>query len=111
MHTSHFKVNNNPPEDHQKGYFSPRAFLAGIGQKLRQLHLFEPIEQSVNIPQKSVRYSPIEKLYDALIGLLCGAEGIVEINKLVRTDEGWRASFWSRCLRRTVGGAKDSGCL
>ena len=80
MYTSPFQISNAAPADHPKRYFSPRAFLAGIGQKLRQLHLFQPIEQKVDIQQKSVRYSPIEKLYDALIGLLCGAEGIVEIN-------------------------------
>ncbi len=80
MYTSHFKVSNNPSEDYWKCYFSPRAFLAGIGQKLRQLHLFKPIEQRVSIQQKTVRHSPIEKLYDALIGLLCGAQGMVEIN-------------------------------
>ncbi len=92
MYTSSFQISNAAPADYPKHYFSPRAFLAGIGQKLRQLHLFQPIEQKVDIQQKSVRYSPIEKLYDVLIGLLCGAEGIVEINKRVRPDEGgdWR---------------------
>ncbi len=103
MYTSHFQLRNNLPEDQQKCYFSPRAFLAGIGQKLRQLHLFQPIEQRVNIQPKSVRHSPIEKLYDALIGLLCGAEGMVEINKLVRPDQGLQRAFGrDACAEQSV---------
>ena len=53
-----------------------------------ELTLFKPIEQRVSIQQKTVRHSPIEKLYDALIGLLCGAQGMVETNKRVRPDKG-----------------------
>jgi hypothetical protein len=103
MYTSSFQISNAAPADHPKRYFSPRAFLAGIGQKLKQLHLFQPIEQKVDIQQKSVRYSPIEKLYDALIGLLCGAEGIVEINKRVRPDEGLQRAFGrDACAEQSV---------
>ncbi len=103
MYTSHFKVGNTALGNKLKRYFSPRAFLAGIGQKLRQLELFKPIEQRVNIPQKTVRHTPLQKLYDALIGLLCGAQGMSEINKLVRPDEGLQRAFGrDSCAEQSV---------
>lgn len=67
-------------------HFSPRATLAALGLKLRSLDLFGPIHQTVNIPQKTVKHSPSQKLYDAFITLLTGAEGLVEINTRLRSD-------------------------
>ena len=54
MDTSHFKLSSNSSENYPQRYFSPRVFLAGIGQKLRQINLFKPIAQKVIIKQKSV---------------------------------------------------------
>lgn len=103
METSHFKLSNNSSENYPQRYFSPRAFLAGIGQKLRQINLFEPIAQKVIIKQKTVSYTPIEKLYDALIALLSGARGMVEINKRVRPDQGLQRAFGrSGCAEQSV---------
>ena len=57
----------------------------------------------MSIQQKTVRHSPIEKLYDALIGLLCGAQGIVEINKRVRPDKGLQRAFGrDACAEQSV---------
>ncbi len=47
---------------------------------LSHLDLFGPIRESVLIAQKTVKHSPIDKLYDAFISLLAGAHGLVEIN-------------------------------
>ena len=41
---------------------TPRASLAALGVKLQQLDLFGPIRQQVHIKQKTVRYSPTDKL-------------------------------------------------
>ncbi len=103
MDTSHFKLNSNSSENSRQRYFSPRAFLAGIRQKLRQLNLFQPIAQKVIIEQKTVNYTPIEKLYDALIALLSGSRGMVEINKRVRPDQGLQRAFGrSGCAEQSV---------
>jgi hypothetical protein len=40
----------------------------------------------VQIPQKTVRYRPIDKLLDALGGILCGARTIAQNNVTIRTD-------------------------
>jgi hypothetical protein len=57
--------------------FTGSASLAAIGMKLKQLDLFGPIRQGVQISQKTVKYTPIDKLYDAFITLLAGADGLV----------------------------------
>ncbi len=69
------------------------ASLAALGVKLRELDLFGPIRQGVRIPQKTVRHTPADKLYDAFIALLAGAHGLVEINHLLRADPALQAAF------------------
>ena len=58
-------------------HFTPAASLAALGIKLQQLKVFEPIEQRVHIAQKTIKYSPTQKLYDSFITLLAGAHGMV----------------------------------
>ena len=69
------------------------ASLAALGVRLRQLDLFGPVRERVRVPQKTVRHTPADKLYDALIALLAGAHGLVEINHLLRADPALQAAF------------------
>src|SRR5881398_363548 len=83
--------------------FSGCASLAALGVKLRELKLFEPIEQGVQIAQKTIKDSPSDKLYDALISLLAGAHGLVEINSRLRADAALQRAFGrSRCAEQSV---------
>jgi len=59
-------------------HFSPRASLAAIGLRLRRLRLLEAITATVHVPQKTVRHTPAEKLYDAFVAILAGAHGLSE---------------------------------
>lgn len=87
----------------QESHYSARSFLAGVGAKLNSLDLFGPIDEQVQIPQKTVKDSPTEKLYDGFIGILCGAQGIVEVNKLVRSDPGLQQALGrERCAEQSV---------
>ncbi|MEO1391124.1 MAG: hypothetical protein AAFV85_27645 [Cyanobacteria bacterium J06634_6] len=84
-------------------HLSARSFLAGVGAKLENIQLFLPIHSQVKIGQKTVKDSPTEKLYDGFIGLLCGAKGMVEVNKLVRSDSGLQQAFGrTRCAEQSV---------
>ncbi len=74
-------------------HFSPAASLAALGVKLNQLDLFGPIRTNVQIKQKTVKHTPTDKLYDALISLLAEAHGLVEINTRLRTDPGLQRAF------------------
>src|SRR6266704_942536 len=68
------------------------ATLAAIGIKLRELKVFQPIKES-----------PIDKLYDALISLLAGAHGLVEIKTRLRADGALQRAFGrSRCAEQSV---------
>jgi hypothetical protein len=83
--------------------FSPRAALAAVGLHLQQLHLFAPIGEHVQIAQKTVQHTPIQKLYDAFISLLAGAHGLVEINTRLRADPGVQAAFGRQaCAEQSV---------
>src|SRR5258706_11234775 len=83
--------------------FSSCASLAAIGIKLRELKLFEPIAQTVQIAQKTIKDTPSEKLYDALISILAGAHGLVEINTRLRADAALQWAFGrSRCAEQSV---------
>jgi hypothetical protein len=84
-------------------HFSPAASLAAIGVKVRQLNLFGPIRTLVQIGQKTVKHTPADKLYDAFISLLAGAQGLVEINTRLRTDIGLQRAFGrSACAEQSV---------
>src|SRR5260370_22348728 len=74
--------------------FTGCASLAAIGMKLRELKLFEPIEQTVQIAQKTIKDRPTDKLYDALISMLAGAHGLVEINTVLPHEKSVLHRFW-----------------
>jgi hypothetical protein len=65
--------------------------------------MLEPIKQQVQIQQKTVKYTRVEKLTDGLIAILAGAQGMVEINKRVRPDRGLQAAFGrAGCAEQSV---------
>ncbi len=72
---------------------TPQATLVALGLKIQQLDLFRPIHDQVRIKQKTVRYTPTDKLYDAWIAILAGAHGLVEVNTRVRSDPTLQAAF------------------
>ena len=83
--------------------FSPAATLAALGAHLRQIDLFEPVRATVKIAQKTVKYAPIDKLYDAFISILAGAHGLVEINTRLRSDTALQTAFGrSACAEQSV---------
>jgi hypothetical protein len=82
---------------------SPRASLAAIGALLRHRKVFDPVRQRVTIAQKSVKYTPTDKLYDALIAILTGAQGMVEVNTRLRSDRALQQAFGrSACAEQSV---------
>ena len=82
---------------------SPSASLAAIGVQIQHLDLFAPIRQTVQMAQKTVKYTPTDKLYDALITILAGAHGIVEINTRLRADLALQRAFGRKgCAEQSV---------
>jgi len=91
--------------------FSPRITLAALGVKLRSLGLFEVIAGHVQIKQKTIRHTPIDKLQDAFIAILSGAHGLSEINTRVRPDEALQRAFGrTGCAEQSVVQETLSAC-
>lgn len=83
--------------------FSARAALAALGIRLRQLHLFGPVNEQLHLAQKTVKQTPIQKVYAACIALLAGAHGLVEINTRLRADPVLQAAFGRQaCAEQSV---------
>jgi Transposase DDE domain group 1 len=86
-----------------QGHYSPRAILVAIGTKIGALKLLQPIEELVRIRQKTVKYSPVQKLMDALITILAGAHGFSEINTRLRSDPALQRAFGrTGCAEQSV---------
>ena len=82
---------------------TPHATLVALGLKVQALDLFHPIREQVHIKQKTVRYTPTDKLYDAWIAILAGAHGLVEVNTRLRSDPVLQAAFGrSACAEQSV---------
>lgn len=83
--------------------FSARASLATIGVWMQEHNVWQKIEKQVTIKQKTIRHAPHEKLKDALINILAGGHGIVEVNQRVRTDKALQMAFGrSACAEQSV---------
>ena len=51
------------------------------------------MREQVQVRQKTVRYRPIDKLLDALSGIICGAKTIAQNNTTIRTDRAVQRAF------------------
>src|SRR5712691_3626679 len=93
----------NEYSTNQTQHFTGCASLAAIGVKLSQLKLFDPIRTRVQIKQKTIKHTPTDKLYDAFISLMAGANVLVEINTRLRTDPALQKAFGrSACAEQSV---------
>ena len=45
-----------------------RASLCALGEYLKRRCFFTPLREQVQIPQKTVRHRPVDKLLDGLLG-------------------------------------------
>ena len=70
-----------------------RASLCALGEYLRRHCFFAPVREQVQVPQKTVRHRPIEKVLDGLLGILCGAKTIAQSNITLRVDPAVQRAF------------------
>src|ERR671923_1656074 len=70
-----------------------RASLCALGEYLKRHCFFAPLREQVQVPQKTVRYRPIDKVLDGLLGILCGAKTIAQSNVTLRTDPAVQRAF------------------
>ena len=83
--------------------YSAHASLATIGMWINEKAIWKKIEEQVKIKQKTIKYTPHEKLKDVFINILAGGHGIYEINTRVRTDKALQMAFGrNACAEQSV---------
>jgi hypothetical protein len=91
--------------------YTPRATLAAMGLKIRSLKLFETIADHVHIRQKRINHTPIEKLTDAFVVIISGAQGLCEVNTRLRSDVALKRAFGrTACAEQSVARETLSAC-
>ena len=70
-----------------------RASLCALGEYLKRHCFFAPAREQVQIPQKTVRYRPMDKLLDGMLGILCGAKTSSQSNVTIRVDPAVQRAF------------------
>src|SRR5919205_1555441 len=70
-----------------------RASLCALGEYLRRQCCFAPLREQVQLSQKTVRYRPIEKVLDGLLGILCGAKTISQSNITICLEPAVQRAF------------------
>jgi len=73
--------------------FSAQASLAVVGVQMRQMKIWQAIEQKVHIRQKVIKHRPLDKLLDAFVNILAGGRGLVEVNTRIEPDDGLQKAF------------------
>src|SRR5438874_13262422 len=69
------------------------ASLCVLGVHLRRIHFFRPLEQRMQIHQKVLKYTPIQKVEMFFVGLLAGAKAVSHTATTVRVDPALTAAF------------------
>ncbi len=77
----------------RKWYDSPHASLCLLGAHLRRTGFFAPLEAHVQIQQKAIKYTPVQKLEMLLVALLAGAKAVSHTSLTVRVDPALVSAF------------------
>lgn len=62
------------------------APLARLGYRLHQRDFFGPLREQVQQPQKSVLYTPYDKLLTCLVSIMSGGHAVCQIDTRIRPD-------------------------
>lgn len=69
------------------------ALVCLIGQKCQDQNLLAPLHTFVNIKQKTVQYSPVDKLTDLLIAMLLDCDVVSQLNTKVAQEQAVLNAF------------------
>jgi hypothetical protein len=69
---SYKRKKHNRKSDNIEGIPTTHVPLCAMGEVIKGKHLFSPIHQLVNIPQKRVEYTPTDKLVFATLSIAAG---------------------------------------
>ncbi len=72
---------------------SEHALLCLIGQKCQDQKLLEPLHTFLKIKQKTVKYSPVDKLTDILLAILLDCDVVSQVNTKLAQEEAVLKAF------------------
>src|SRR5512135_1943118 len=84
---------NNTNAQHRIWHDSAHASLCALGAYLRRTGFFAGLEQHVQIHQKVLKYTPLQKLEMFFVGILAGAKAVSHTATTVRVDPALIAAF------------------
>src|ERR671933_109386 len=84
---------HTPARAERTWWESSHASLCALGSYLRQIGFFTPLEQHVHLRQKTVTYTPIQKLEMIFVALLAGAKAISHTGTTLRVDPALQRAF------------------
>ena len=74
-------------------YESSHASLCLLGTYLRRIGFFQPLEKELQIKQKTLKYTPVQKLEMLFVALLAGAKAVSHTSTIVRVDPALCRAF------------------
>jgi hypothetical protein len=77
----------------RKWYDSAYASLCGLGAYLQRTGFVAPLEAEVQLHQKVLRYTPIQKLEMLFVSLLAGAKAVAHTGLTLRVDRALQVAF------------------
>lgn len=80
-------------QPHRRWVASPHASLCLLGAYLRRVDLLGPLESTLKIRQKVVKFTPVQKVEMLFVGLLAGAKAVTQTGGTIRVDPALQAAF------------------
>src|SRR6266566_8708464 len=74
-------------------YDSGHGSLCLLGVQLRRMNFFKPLEAHVQIQQKVLKYTPVQKLEMFLVAVLAGAKAVSHTATTIRLDPALVSAF------------------
>ncbi len=87
----------------QKWHESSHASLCLLGSYFQRQHFFQPLETRLQPHQKTLKYTPVQKLEMLFVSLLAGARAVAHTNFTLRADPAlYRAFGLPGCAEQSV---------
>lgn len=90
--------------------FSGQASLLLLLHDIERRGVWKTIGERVAIRQKTVRYTPLQKLQACFVNIVAGGQGVVEINTRVRSDGVLRQVLGGACAEQSTVSRTLNGC-
>src|SRR5919199_3713852 len=84
---------HTPSSVERTSFESSHASLCALGNYLRQIDFFAPLEAHVHLKQKVCKYTPIQTVEMVFVALLAGATAIVHTGTTLRVDPALQRAF------------------